>query len=175
MCGIAFVALLLLVAAWFATRPAPSLDVTITFVGYTNNWGLRHAALAITNRSDIAIKRFTKIWLIEDAETGLRTDCYDAVDGFPIPMPAYDGLEPGEGRITTVPVPTNQSPWRAVLWYCPVNLRLKLSEWRIRDYPGRRIVDAALPRTKIDGQEFRSDVISPQASPDTKVGNPAAP
>ena len=163
--AIAFVTLLMLVAGWFATRPAPLLDVTITFVGYTNNWGLMHTALTITNRSDVAIKRNSKIWLVEDAETGLRVDCYDAVDGFPIPMPAYDGLEPGEGRITTVPVPTNQSPWRAVMWYCPVNFRLKLSEWRNRNYPGRRIVDAALPRTKIDNQEFRSDVIIPAAQP----------
>lgn len=162
MGGIAFVALLLLVAGWFATRPAPALDVTITFVGYTNNWGQKHAALAITNLNNIAIKRVTKMWLIEDATTGLRTDCYDAIDGFPIPMPAYDDLKPGEGRITTVPVPTNQSPWRAVMWYCPVNSRLRLSEWRNRDYPGHGIVDAALPSTRIDSQEFRSDVITPE-------------
>lgn len=158
---IALVALVILSAGWFATRPAPALDVTIRFIGYTNNWGLKHAVLAITNRSDVAIKRISKIWLVEDVETEARVDCYEAVDGFPIPMPAYDGLAPGEGRITTVPVPTNQSPWRAVLWYCPVNLRLKLSEWRIRDYPGRRIVDATFPRTRIDNQEFRSDVITP--------------
>ena len=161
--AIAFVTLLMLVAGWFATRPAPLLDVTITFVGYTNNWGLMHAALAITNRSDVAIKRSSKIWLVEDAETGLRVDCYDAVDGFPIPMPAYDGLEPGEGRITTVPVPTNQSPWRAVLWYGQVNWKLRLAEWRAGSYPGRDLVDRVVPMGGIDRQDFRSDVITPVA------------
>ena len=161
---IAFVALLVAVAGWFATRPGRAVDVTITFVGYTNDIPGPFAVLLISNKSDVAVSRSTKRWLVEDVATGTRVDAWDAVRDVvvPVPRPAYEELEEGESRITLVPVPTNAATWRAVMWYGPVNWKLRFMEWQAGDHPGRAIVDR-LPTPDIDNQEFRSDVITPFA------------
>jgi len=162
MGGVAFVALLLLMAGWFATRTGRAVDVSITFVGYTNTgWAPVNVVLAITNQSRVAVSRSTKIWLVEDVRTGQQINCYDAVVGMPVPMPAYEELEPGESRLTFVPLPTNQAPWRAVMWYGPVNWKLRLAKWKAGSLPGWDFLDR-LPTPDIDRQEFRSDVITPE-------------
>ena len=163
--AIAFVTLLILVAGWFATRPGQAVDVSITFVGYTNQVPGLFAVLLISNKSDVAVSRSTKNWLVEDAATGARVNAWDAVDQriVPVPRPAYEELEAHESRITFVPTPTNTGPWRAVLWYGPVNWKLRLIEWRAGSYPGRDLVDRVVPMGGIDRQDFRSDVITPVA------------
>lgn len=163
MGGIAFLALLLVVAGWLATRPGRAVDVTINFVGYTNLVPGPFAVLLISNRSDVAVSRSTKNWLVEDAATESRVNAWDAVKFViaPVPRPAYEELAAHESRITFVPIPTNAGPWRAVMWYGPVNWKLRLAKWKAGSHPGREIVDR-LPTPDIDRQEFRSDVITPE-------------
>ena len=126
---------MLVVLCWFMVRPVGPLNVSAHVLWETNLFGQSHVVMAITNHSAIAVRRYTKIWYVEDVASGARVDCYDAVDGMPIPRPAYVEIGPGQSRVTTVPFPTNQSPWRAVFRFAPVNWKMKLSQVRAGAYP----------------------------------------
>ena len=119
-----FVSLLLIAAAmvvFLSVRPASPLPVTVSFMGYTNGTtGGRQAMFAVTNRSDVTIRRWGVFHPEIQRQPGLRSTFAIGPNVF---------LAPGQSEVLSVSPPTNQGVWRVVLDCSRDGGRLKFSDW----------------------------------------------
>jgi hypothetical protein len=146
-CGM-ILALAVAILLFIFTRPTRPLEVTVAFVGYTNDFaGERFARFAITNMSSVTIRRWDRyqIEIPKQVRPGaLHFRGQNAV------------LDPGRYEEFTIPVPTNDESWRVVFHCSPYDIRQDFADWANRSGYWR-----CLPQRLrgLTGQVARSDWI----------------
>jgi hypothetical protein len=110
-----------IVAVLALSWPASSLQVTVSFVGYTNDTkGVRLATFAVTNQSSATIRRWGTYHPESQHQPGLRLAFGFGPNVF---------LAPGQSEIITVPMATNLGKWRGVFYCSQDGWRLRFSDW----------------------------------------------
>jgi hypothetical protein len=125
--GILLLALVLLAVPWTSTRSTAPLNRTLSFAfaGYTNDaTGARLATFAVTNPTGVAIRRWAGCRIESQQQPGL---CFMRSLGGPAVS-----LAPGQSEVVALLAPTNQGPWRAVLFCSRDGWRRRLSDLAFR-------------------------------------------
>jgi hypothetical protein len=121
---------------WRALRSGGP-PASVTFLGYTNDAsGTRLASFAVTNLRSFVVRRQAGYWIEVRAPVG-QTNFLSRW------FSSGQDLDPRASEVITVPVPTNQAPWRVLL-----PIRTDLS-WVSEVVEGVRLISPyKLPETK---------------------------
>lgn len=144
---------------WIILKTPKPLTVTVTFTGYTNDeFGERRATFVVTNHNDVSVKRW-HVWLVEGKD-GAPPNAFYPAEGLPTPRPATAFLAPGKAETLTLPIPTNQVPWRALLRCSGDGWKYRYAMWRAGSSKTRDLADALhVPYPALPHQFFASDWI----------------
>ncbi len=156
------VALAIATGVWIIAQTPKPLTITITFTGYTNDalFGDRRVLFVVTNHNDVAVKRW-HVWLIEGKDGAPPVDAFYAVEGgLPIPRPTTAFLAARQSETMSLPIPTNQLPWRALVQFSPDGWKYRYSMWRAGNSKTSDLANQLhVPYADLPVQVFASDWI----------------
>ena len=111
------VGLILLIVSFYALTPAPSVNITVSFVGFTNDAvGVPMTIFSITNRgnANAVIWSYYKI----DAKQDFRV-LYPTIFGH------YDLLTAGQSKTVVIHTPETKGPWKVSIGYGSYNFQCR--------------------------------------------------
>jgi hypothetical protein len=129
--------LFVVMALMFARSATPSkdLNITISFVGYTNGSnGILLAAFAITNSSKRTVIRYEYCNREQGKTSASAVSQIHFVEA--IPIAARNSIAGGGLEVVYVQAPINIVHWRAEFLFVPPGFHLHFSDWCARHKPG---------------------------------------
>ena len=145
---------------WIVLEAPKPLNITVTFTGYTNDaFGDHRATFVVTNHTDVSVRRW-KGWLVERPDGAPPQSAFFAVELIPTPRPPTGFLAPGQSEFFTLPIPTNQTTWRALIGFTDVGWKYRYAMWRAGSSKTRDLADSLhVPYPALPHQFFASDWI----------------
>jgi hypothetical protein len=150
--GSLLIALVVLVVAFALPRRAFVLPLTVSFLNYTNDTnGIRLAMFALTNRSDVTIRRWG-FYRPESQQPGLHPALHLGPNVY---------LAPGQSEFISIFRPTDRTVWRAVFHCSREGWRSRFSDWMGQSSGG--LIHAVVPARwqGVPLQSVQSDWIEP--------------